>query len=366
MPVGRAVWLAVILVGCGARTGLEVSTRDGGPGGPGGMDGGASTDAATVDAGRSDAGAACTRDRDCDDGIACTVDTCPPDLRRCQNVAADDRCDDGLFCTGVERCAPRRGGCVGGDAPCRDAVECTLDRCDEAVDACVFDPDPLRCPISHRCDPVIGCQARALAHWGGRLLEVDLPSGLVRDLAMSPYSLTDLALHPDRVLYGLDPNTLVRVDLVTGATDVVAFFDGSVQWNGLDAAPDGTLYGSAGRQVHRVDPRRGTSEVVALLPPGTLSAGDVALLEGRLLVTVQPELDLTREAPNQLVEVDLTTGRSRVLGDVGFPCVWGMAAFGPTLYGLTCDGRILEMDATTGRGRAVARAEVEFWGATAR
>ncbi len=45
-------------------------------------------------------------------------------------------CDDGLFCNGAETCVD--GVCTVGTAPdCADAVECTLDLCDEETDTCV-------------------------------------------------------------------------------------------------------------------------------------------------------------------------------------------------------------------------------------
>ncbi len=50
--------------------------------------------------------------------------------------ADDVDCDDGLFCNGAESC--QAGRCLFEDAPsCDDGVECTLDLCDEELDACV-------------------------------------------------------------------------------------------------------------------------------------------------------------------------------------------------------------------------------------
>lgn len=120
----------------------------------------------------------------CDDGIACTQDRCQhgicehaPDPTRC---GADERCnpvldcvprrctrhqecDDGIFCNGVETCDPEAGdqetGCAPGEpVVCTDGVPCTLDRCDEALDRCVFEPnhdacaDSVDCTVD-RCEP---------------------------------------------------------------------------------------------------------------------------------------------------------------------------------------------------------------------
>ena len=48
----------------------------------------------------------------------------------------DRMCDDGLFCNGVESC--EAGSCVSGDTIlCDDGIECTIDLCDDELDACV-------------------------------------------------------------------------------------------------------------------------------------------------------------------------------------------------------------------------------------
>ncbi len=53
------------------------------------------------------------------------------------------RCNDGVFCDGVERCDPITGGCLPGTTPsCDDHDECTLDRCDTALDRCVHQAQP--------------------------------------------------------------------------------------------------------------------------------------------------------------------------------------------------------------------------------
>lgn len=102
---------------------------------------------------------------DCDDGIACTVDVCDDDQGRCQNTPVDTRCNNGLYCDGVERC-DAAVGCVSGTPPaCADAVGCTVDVCDEALDRCAHTPDDRRCDDgrfcdgAERCDAALGCLA---------------------------------------------------------------------------------------------------------------------------------------------------------------------------------------------------------------
>ncbi|MEM9070897.1 MAG: MopE-related protein [Myxococcota bacterium] len=47
-------------------------------------------------------------------------------------------CSDGIFCNGIETCDRELRECVPGEPPsCDDAIECTVDSCDERIDACV-------------------------------------------------------------------------------------------------------------------------------------------------------------------------------------------------------------------------------------
>jgi len=106
--------------------------------------------------------------RPCDDGEFCTVDgacdgagNCVGQPRDCSMVssqcadgvcdeAADacttqpanqgQACDDGLYCTQGDQC--QAGACTGQANVCDDGDPCTEDICDEAGDACVFNPVP--------------------------------------------------------------------------------------------------------------------------------------------------------------------------------------------------------------------------------
>lgn len=139
---------AVLGAGCGDGT---RAGRDSGP--PG--------DAAGMDAGRRDAGPPemCTGDGDCDDGHACTLDSCAVG-NVCRHVTIDAMCaegevctvtmgctsgcteaadcDDGDFCNGAERCIAN--DCfMGTPADCDDGNACTADACDPEINGCVYE-----------------------------------------------------------------------------------------------------------------------------------------------------------------------------------------------------------------------------------
>jgi hypothetical protein len=95
---------------------------------------------------------------DCDDGIACTVDSSGPD-DQCSNIPDDRLCDDGLFCNGTETCDPS-SGCRPANDPCDTPGEC-----DEETDECISPDDPIPpegdLPLSFRLIP----QAHLRSHW---------------------------------------------------------------------------------------------------------------------------------------------------------------------------------------------------------
>jgi len=100
----------------------------------------------------------------CNDGVACTVDTCNETTDSCESTPVDHSCSHhGHFCDGTDICDPTLG-CVHGAPPdCDDGVGCTADSCSVVVDACVNTPDDalcddgLFCTGEEFCHPVTGC-----------------------------------------------------------------------------------------------------------------------------------------------------------------------------------------------------------------
>src|SRR5262249_51946526 len=108
--------------------------------------------------------APCAAAPDCNDGNRCTTDACVGG--RCAHTALADgtACDDGLFCNGVETC--RGGVCTSGTpVRCDDGSPCTVDTCDEGRRACTHaavagccttDAD---CAVTDRCRTHPRCTA---------------------------------------------------------------------------------------------------------------------------------------------------------------------------------------------------------------
>ncbi|MDI1443992.1 hypothetical protein [Polyangium sp. 6x1] len=88
----------------------------------------------------------------CDDGIACTYDLCHDPGGTCAHYAQDYMCDDDVFCDGAEVCDPFQGCIEGEPVTCSDGIACTADVCDEVLDTCKGIPDDSLCPCNQTCD----------------------------------------------------------------------------------------------------------------------------------------------------------------------------------------------------------------------
>ena len=101
----------------------------------------------------------------CDDGNLCTEeDVCDQGL--CKGDPIDP--DDGLYCNGVETCDPDIGVLHPNPVICNDGFACTADSCNEESDGCDFIPDNGLCDDANPCtDPDLcevgaGCVNEAL------------------------------------------------------------------------------------------------------------------------------------------------------------------------------------------------------------
>jgi hypothetical protein len=97
-------------------------------------------------------------DPDCNDGVACTVDTCDEDIDQCLNGINHGLCNNGQFCDGVEVCT--LAGCQDGPDPvCNDGVACTVDACNEGSDQCDHVASNALCSNGFFCDGAETCNA---------------------------------------------------------------------------------------------------------------------------------------------------------------------------------------------------------------
>jgi len=95
----------------------------------------------------------------CNDGVGCTDDSCNESTDSCDNVPDDGSCDNGLYCDGVETCHVTLDCQIGSAVNCGDGVGCTDDTCNESTDSCESTPNDANCDNGLFCDGVETCHA---------------------------------------------------------------------------------------------------------------------------------------------------------------------------------------------------------------
>jgi hypothetical protein len=134
----------------------------------------------------------CCSAMECDDGVACTQDSCTGARLGCSNNPDNATCGKGEFCDPIKGCqtqvqcqtagdckAGNCGRCEAGickydcpngqpccaasntcavccgDASCSDGVDCTVDKC--TAQSCTHTPDASICGFGYQCDAELGC-----------------------------------------------------------------------------------------------------------------------------------------------------------------------------------------------------------------
>ena len=111
-------------------------------------------------------------------------------------------------------------------------------------------------------------------------------------------TLTDIALHPGGVLYGVGSGSLSKVDTVGGAATPYASV--AITFNALDFAPDGTLYGISAGKVVKADLEGGKHTA---LPLDVQQPTAIAIDSGNAtMATVSPASASARRWPNVELE----------------------------------------------------------------
>jgi hypothetical protein len=288
----------------------------------------------------------------------------PPDVHQGMACHTDADCADHRYCTESAKCDPVRG-CVLAPRSCDDGVACTLDTCDEKKKKCDHAADDTKCPPTELCSVKRGCDAFVYGVASDQhMYEVRVPTGELVDVGSSPAFASDVALAPDGTLYSTDSYVLYATDRGDATTKAVGSILPLHMYNGLGARPDGTLQATADVPVvFGVDTMTAAASPIAPLIDGYRASGDVTTSMGKLYVTLTPNAGPTTDV---LALVDLGAQSTTVVGDTTVSCVWGLATLGDVVYGLTCNGVLVSIDAATGQAKMLAQAQPAFFGAAGR
>jgi hypothetical protein len=287
-----------------------------------------------------------------------------PDVQPGMRCHTDADCADGRWCTSSSHCDPSQG-CILVKRDCSDGVACTRDACDNKHKLCIHTPDDTRCPADQLCSAKRDCSAFVYAVASdGHLYEVSVPNVTLYDIGVPTAFASDLAIGHDGTLYATDSYILYSIDRATIETKTIASILPLHMYSGLGTAQNGTLYATADAPtIFVIDSQSGASTANADWPPSYRASGDLTALGSRLLgaaaSSAHPQTDT-------LVDFDTTALGSKVVGDFGYRCVWSLATLGTSVYGLTCEGRVLAVDATSGAAKELAHLAPAFEGAAGR
>lgn len=195
-----------------------------------------------------------------------------------------------------------------------------------------------------------------------------LPSG-----APAPYML-DLAVNAGGDVYTSSDDSLYRIDPETAVATRVGGFDiGAEQLFALVFLGAGelrtgeTLIGATNAGVYyEVNPATAQTTMLARYPGDWASSGDIVSVDG--LGTFATLRDPDRSDTDFLARIEFRadgTSTLTVLGEVGYPQIFGLGYWGRALYGFSNAGELIEIDRETGEG-SIAVAETgtsQFWGA---
>lgn len=175
----------------------------------------------------------------------------------------------------------------------------------------------------------------------GNLGTVDVASGAVKLIGNTGQSLVDIAFDPTGHLYGITFTQLFQINKSTGAATLVGNLGTSL--NSLVFGSDGTLYGASDR-LFTINKTSGLASSITNGNGGYnfTSSGDLAFIGGDLFLTSTPG--------DNLVSLNTTNGKGKLVGAIGFSSVYGLASDdGSNLYGLS-GTQILRINSTTGAG----------------
>lgn len=179
-------------------------------------------------------------------------------------------------------------------------------------------------------------------------------------------SLTDIALHDDKGMYGISYTHLYKIDVREPHKSTrVGSLGGNFfsTFNALEFDADGTLYLAGSSTLYRVDLASGKATPIGGFGTTWTSDGDLAWIGDTLYLTVSGPKGCL------LTTVDVKTGKATRVGRIqtaekkGFAHVWGLIWDGRVLHALTPDGEVLELDRKTAVAEVRFRVGVLFWGA---
>ena len=187
----------------------------------------------------------------------------------------------------------------------------------------------------------------------GVLRIVDPVSQQTRTIGAMGVVMTDIALSPSGVLYGVTSNDLYRIDLQTAQITYIGSHRASLV--ALAFRRDGTLMGAGGDRLVTVDVATARATEVGRM--SRLALGDLEF-------TAAGDLYMTATS-GELVRLDPSTAATTIIGPIGYSRLYGLSAAVLDSFYSFSGARLLRIDARTGVAEVLFDAGTfEVWGAT--
>jgi murein DD-endopeptidase MepM/ murein hydrolase activator NlpD len=174
--------------------------------------------------------------------------------------------------------------------------------------------------------------------------------------------IIDIAFSSHNTLYGITFDKFVMIDPYTAQGKIIGNSIGFTNLSALVTSPNSLIYAASsddGKFI-RIDENTGTGTLIGHFGSGLTSSGDLAYdSSGKLFATVKK----TGSTTDWLASINPTNGAATLIGDTGFPEVWGISFEGGILYGVTSGGQLIRIDPKTGSGSKVGtKANIVYGG----
>lgn len=189
------------------------------------------------------------------------------------------------------------------------------------------------------------------------------------------HGLLDIDTNPAGQLLAATDNGLYIIN-EDGQMQELPQVDVPVRTNGMAINSHGRIFltnkpyagdGEAG--AFGVDPLTGNIDRIGNLAPYESSGDCVMLKDDSLLMTApDPDTDFDPEHPyarhDLLVYIDSNTAQTRLIGSTNFAKIYGLSASFDFLFGVTDNGKVLQIDSHTGAATELfSDPSIRFWGA---
>ena len=256
------------------------------------------------------------------------------------------------------------------------AISCGGNDCD--------DNDPRKSPdMAERCDMIDndcsgeindGIDCSFYAHEGKTLYKVNPLQKTARKVTSGLPDLHDIDTHPDGTLYGVAPDGFYEFQPDQKSWKQLKEFRSGASWapedpNGMAINRQGKVFVTSNDVLYSIiyDKKNGEKQwwVEEVGETGATNDGSKYKSSGDAVVNKRTLYMTSKHAESQdhLVTLAPTSGKASDAKPIGYKKIFGLTSAWGTLYGLTQNGELIEIDPQTGDSSLVHKFDQKWSGA---